>query len=476
MVLNFFLEPGRYPADMPAEYQHIQFWTNFLHNSVFFMGIGFAATFFIATHTLAWGGWFVAFKRIPEAIMTFLPIGAIFLLIMWLSTKMHWHGIYLWNDHHAQMTDELVKHKAPLVNIINYGLVIAVVLLWFGFAYTFRKLSLEEDVTGYAKNYAKKIVVSALFLPIAGFSSVFVILLLLMSIDIHWYSTMYYWYNGVSWWVSFVTFMTLLLLYLKTQGYLPNVNKEHFHDLGKYVFGFSVFWTYLWFSQFMLIWYSNNGEETIYFHTRMEKFPFVFFGNILLNFVLPFAILIMNSSKRSFGTLGLACTIVFLGHWNDFFQEIKPGVWYNVEHAYHEMHAGHGDAHGDAVKPSSTIDLDGAKVVLSQHTEGHVNEAPAGHGADAHATDAHAADAHAAHGDAAHGAHGHDAGLGSFYLGIHFPGLLEFGTFVGFLGLFMFWVFMMLSKAPLNATNDAYHEESNHHMTGVHDSFTAGGH
>jgi hypothetical protein len=294
--------------------------------------------------------------------------------------------------------------------------------------------------------------------------------------------------------VSAITVIILLLLWLKSLGYFPNVNQEHFHDLGKFAFGISVFWTYLWFSQFMLIWYANNGEETQYFDLRFQQFEPVFFLNIVMNFVLPFLVLIRNTSKRILGTLGFACIVIFMGHWIDFFQQIKPGVWHNLEHSYHQKHEGHGDAGHEghsSVLPSSDAFGGGKAMFMSnttndQHDGSHQDAAPHGeqpashadtaqHGEAEGAHDAHGADgaAHGEHADAhgdGHEAHGdghghHDAPtLKSFYLGIHAPGLLELGTFAGFLGLFLFVTLWHLSKASLNPVNDAYYEESNHHQ------------
>src|SRR5690606_25145089 len=127
------------------------------------------------------------------------------------------------------------------------------------------------------------------------------------------------------------------------------VNENHIHDLGKFLFAFSVFWTYLWFSQFMLIWYANIGEETIYFKERYNNYPILFFGNIAVNFLVPFLILMRNDTKRKFGSVGLVSIILLVAHWVDFFLMIKPAVLITASHAGHGHEAGdHGavDAHG----------------------------------------------------------------------------------------------------------------------------------
>ncbi len=452
LLLTFFLEPGRYPAGLDPKYLHTQFWTNILHNSFLFTGISFAALLFMVTHTLAWGGWHTAFKRVPEAMMMFLPVGALLLLVVALGTAFDWHGIYLWAEDGIEQHDKLVAHKSSFLNVPFYMIAIAIILLWGFFAYMLRKLSIQEDSEKFGSTYNRRLTISAIVLPIVAFTSAYVIWQVVMAIDVHWYSTMFAWYSTASVFVAMLTCLILMLLYLKRIGYFPNVTKDHFHDLGKYLFGLSVFWTYLWFSQFMLIWYSNNGEETGYFLLRQTQFPVVFYLNLLFNFVLPFLILIMNSAKRALGLLGFMSIVIFVGHWIDLFQAIKPGVWHNVEHSYHMQHESHGDAHG---KETSTYQLEStnqsAKGMLTSGGGEHTTT-DKGHG-----------EAHAEAGHKSGEAHGHSEHLGTFYLGIHFPGVLELGTLAGFLGLFLFVTFSNLAKAKLDPTNDPYLEESNHH-------------
>ena len=477
---------------------YIRFWTNLLHNSVFFVGIAFAALFFLATHTLAWGGWYITFKRVPEAMMMFLPFGAVLMSIIALAVFLDLPGtelLYLWSDERVLNPDDkanfdaLVYHKSSLLNPTIYFLTIAVLAIWTFFANKMRSLSVQQDQSEALRveNLKKLRFWGAVFLPIAGFSSAFVIWLWIMSVDVHWYSTLFAWYASVSMWVSFLCLMFLTILFLRYKGLLGNFTKEHMHDIGKYIFGFSVFWTYLWFSQFLLIWYANNGEETQYFHLRFEQFKPIFFINLLINFPLPFLVLMMNSSKRTYGTLGLIAGFVFLGHWIDFYQMIKPGVWHNYEHAHaHHSHDHSSDKkHGD-VYQLQPQDLAPAKAILTQNTPqpetnqpetpttttpetkddhaGHDHDHDHAHGDHGHAAHDHKDKAHdhAGH-DHAHGDHDHHS-LG-FFMGIHFPGLLEIGTLLGFLGLFLFIMFTYLSKASLLASNDPFLEESEHHHT-----------
>lgn len=489
----------------PEDMHHMRFWTNYLHNSVFFTGIAFTAVLFLAAHALAWGGWVAMFKRIPEAIMSFLWVGAILFLILGIAIYMHASGtelLYLWNDQSIldpldkENFDALAFHKSDFVNPFAYLLTVVVILAWTFFAVMFRKISIAEDTTPYTVTTAKSVpenvrknrIYAAAFLPIGGFSSAFVIWQWVMSVDTHWYSTLFAWYVTVSMWVSMLAVTFMMIIFLRGKGLLQKFTDEHMHDIGKYIFGFSVFWTYLWFSQFMLIWYANNGEETQYFFLRFEQFKVVFFANLLMNFVGPFFILMMNNSKRTLGTLGFVAGLVFLGHWLDFYQMIKPGVWYNYEHGLHSSHAGHDDhdAHGDNTYHMNET----PKAVLTTyqddtHGDDHNDE---GHGHDDHSHDAdHSDDSHghdadhghddnhgaaAGHDDHGHGGehahdeHGHHAEP-QFLMGVHFPGALEIGTMLGFLGLFLFVTFTALSRVSLYPPNDPYILESEYYDTGI---------
>ncbi len=508
-----------------SDHSHIRFWTNLLQNSVFFTGIAFASLFFIATHTVAWGGWQTIFKRIPEAMMMFLPVGIVLLGLIALAVSMDANGtdfLYLWSDEEALKNDHLVIHKSAFLNPFNYVLTLAVIALWTLFALVIRRLSLKQDENRALRkvNYEKIHMWSAIFLPIAGFSSAYAIWQWVMSVDPHWYSTLFAWYATVSVWVSAICLMYLIILFLQSRGHLQYFTKEHTHDLGKYIFGFSVFWTYLWFSQFMLIWYANNGEETQYFFLRFEQFRPVFFLNLIINFAIPFLSLMMNSAKRAKGTLGFMAGLVLFGHWLDYYQMIKPGVWYNWEHAQHAKHE-HSEDHkhdgehkkegehkhdGDHKKADhkehseNTYKLNSensAKPVLTDFqdtnkekhddknhgTAKNKNTSPEKDSAHNHEHDSashahdhgtahtdghdHGHDEHAkGHDEKAHEDHAHEHDHGTpFVMGIHFPGLYELGTLIGFLGLFLFITFTALSSASLMPKNDPYIDESkNHHV------------
>jgi Ni/Fe-hydrogenase subunit HybB-like protein len=439
---------------------HTRFWTNLLHNSVFFTGISFMSLFVWSAKSLAYAGWHTVFKRIWEANAQFLVVGLGLMTVIALGMFFKVHHLYHWADDTLRSTDVILKGKSGFLNPYTYlfATIGCLSLFYFVFARGLRKISIEQDeaqVNDFS-HYAKTKRLAGIFLPIAGFSSAALIWYWIMSIDPHWYSTMFAWYTTASWFVSAIAFTILILIYLKSRGYYQEVTTEHFHDLGKLMFGFSIFWTYLWFSQFMLIWYANIGEETIYFDERMRNYPILFWANLIMNFLFPLIILMRNDTKRKYGTLIFIALVVIFGHWLDFFQMIKPGAL----HTAHEMEhaaAGHGavsEATHGGVAPA-------AHAVTAEHA------VPAAHGAAEHAV---ATVANAAEHGAAAVAHGaeavaeHGEALAPFTTGFTLPGFLEIGTFFGFTALFLFFVFNQLTKASLVPKHDPYLQESlNHH-------------
>lgn len=308
-------------------------WAVLWHNSVFFTGIAVMGLFFVCVQYLAWAGWSSLIKRIPEAFGAFLPIGGAFLLIIFLLGQ---HDIFHWTHHDlydpsSPEYDKIIAGKSGYLNIPFFlGRMIVFISLWY-FAWTrIRKYSLSEDTLGTDEWYHKSGFASALFIILFAVSSSMVAWDWVMSIDTHWFSTMFGWYVFASWWVTALATITLICIILKENGYLKTMNDSHFHDLGKFVFAFSIFWTYVYFSQFLLIFYANLPEETVYFIERMRgydgKYAGLFFLNLFINFVFPFLGLMTRDSKRKFGMLKIMVIAVIAGHWLDFYQMIMPGV------------------------------------------------------------------------------------------------------------------------------------------------------
>lgn len=304
--------------------------TALLYNSFLFLGISIIGLFFCAVHEIGLGGWMVSLKRIGEAMSTFVPIAGVVLLI---SVIFGMHDIYHWThedlyDPNSPTYDSLLVQK---ISYLNAGFFtfrsITYIALWIGLVVWFRSNSLKLDKTGDRVYYNRSKVISAIFLVLFAVTSSTCSWDWLMSIDPHWYSTLYGWYCFASIFVSGLCTIALIAITLKKLGYLEFVTTEHLHDLGKMIFGFSIFWTYLWFSQFMLIWYGNIPEETLYFHQRFNGgYRFVFFLVLILNFVFPFFTLITAGAKRTYGLMLFVCPIIITGHWLDFYVLTMPGA------------------------------------------------------------------------------------------------------------------------------------------------------
>jgi hypothetical protein len=146
-----------------------------------------------------------------------------------------------------------------------------------------------------------------------------------MSIDVHWFSTLFGWYTFAGIWCSTMVVLVILTLYLKKLGYLPKVNDSHIHDLGKWTFATSFLWSYLWFSQYMLIWYANIGEEVVYYMMRIENFKMLYFGMFIVNFAFPMLLLMSREAKRHAGILTLVGVIILSSHWVDVYIMVSAG-------------------------------------------------------------------------------------------------------------------------------------------------------
>lgn len=228
------------------------------------------------------------------------------------------------NPHYDKLLDGKKAYLNPTGFIIRTLLYL---ICWVVIAHYLRKASLAEDLSnGSEAWYQKSKTLSAIFLIIWAVSSSMMAWDWVMSLDPHWYSTLFGWYNFISLWVASLCTMILILVYLKKKGYMQQLNENHLHDIGKYVFGFSIFWTYLWFSQFMLIWYANLPEETAWFLERKREYYPLFYGNLIINFFVPFLVLMRRNDKRSMTVLSIVSVILIISHWNDFFVMIMPAT------------------------------------------------------------------------------------------------------------------------------------------------------
>jgi hypothetical protein len=378
---------------------HEQTWSNLLMNNFMFMGMALCATFFLAVQYVAEVGWSAVIKRPLEAMGQSLPVaGGIMIVIIALGG----HHLYHWMDAElfdpkSPKYDEIIAGKSGFLNPTFFWIrVVAYFVIWTYFARLFRKnsmLSDEGDGVGY---WRKNRAAAAKFLVLFAVTESTMSWDFVMSVDTHWFSTLFAWYTFSGIFVTSIAALVFTVTYLKSKGYLPEVTEHHLHDIGKFMFAFSIFWTYLWFSQFMLIWYSNIPEEITYFMLRQDHYRGLWLASFFINFITPFVILMTRDAKRKLYLLMGMSIVVFIGHWIDTFVMVIPGSMITAGH-----HAAEGAAH------------------VAEHGEAAIS-------------------------------------IGSI-------GLMEIGTTIGFIGLFMYLVQHYLSKSPLVAKNHPMMEESLNH-------------
>ncbi len=317
-----------------------RFWAVLLQNSTYWLLTVNAAMFFLCVTTLAMGGWQIAFRRVPEAISSVVPVLGIITFVILLAIIFgHRTDIYHWLDTEAVANDKILNGKKGFLNPVFFVVASGVSIgLWWLLGKKMRTLSLQTDEGPMDYDTSKKwiwknTIWGSLFTVVFGLTVASTMpWLWLMSVDPHWYSTMYSWYTFASTFVSGLSLIALFVIYLKNQGKLEYVTDEHIHDLGKFMFAFSVFWTYLWFSQYMLIWYSNQPEETRYFVDRIGTatepgaYKGIFFFNLVVNFLCPLLILMKKGTKRNWTVVTFTAVLIILGHWVDFYQMIMPGT------------------------------------------------------------------------------------------------------------------------------------------------------
>lgn len=305
-------------------------WSNLLLGTFFFLAVSVGALFFIGVHSIGEAAWHTVIKRIPEAITQYVPVGSIFMLVLVILGFLGINDTWQWMDKSFRESDVLFQNSGKSA-WLNTPFFLARTVLYLGgwsyFAWKFRKLSIEQDAGGGLQTFKSNFKLSAVFLVFFAVTSSTSAWDWLMSIDVHWYSTLFGWYVFAGMFVSALITMLLVTVFLKKNGYLPSVNDNHIHDLAKYVFAFSVFWTYLWFSQYLLYWYSNIPEEVNYFLNRFKTdYKSIMILMLVINFAFPVVLLMHRYAKRNYNLLLFVGFILIFGHYLDLFQIIMPGT------------------------------------------------------------------------------------------------------------------------------------------------------
>jgi hypothetical protein len=303
----------------------LRIWSNLLVGTFFLLTIALGGALFVALTYVTGGGWHVAFRRIPEAMAKLLPVaGAAMLMVLGVGMSHYgwqhdWHG-----DAGTFWFKELwLTPWFWAVRAVVY------VLLWSLLAGRLVARSRKQDETGDAAITSGNVRISALFLVVYAITFSLASADWMMALEPLWFSTMWGVYNFAGMIQAALAVVIVLGLLLRApDGPLRGVfSDEHLHDLGKLLLGFSCFWMYIWFSQYMLIWYSNIPEETSYFITRTHG-PWgpIVVGSIVLNWVIPFFVLLPRPSKRNAGIMMKVAVVVLIGRWVDLYVMVFPST------------------------------------------------------------------------------------------------------------------------------------------------------
>jgi hypothetical protein len=305
-------------------------WANYLIVNYYFLSLAIGGAFFYVIQNITQSGWSTAFKRIPEAMMAYIPFAAGFFLLLYFGI----HHIYQWSQEKAVAADPILQHKAVYLNVPFFYLRMIIYLaLWVLFAGILRRLSLKEDLL----DPGNKDSILTLFNKSELYSKIFIFIFAItfslsafdwiMSIDAHWYSTIFAFKNVVAAFLHGVSILTLIVFILYKRGYFTFLNKYHLHDFARYIFMLSIIWGYFWFAQFMIIWYGNIPEETIYYYTRWQQgWKLIFFLEIGLNWAVPFLILLPVKTSRNMTVITVVIAFLVIGQYLDLFYQIIPGT------------------------------------------------------------------------------------------------------------------------------------------------------
>lgn len=299
-------------------------WANFLLNNYYFLSIAIGATFFLAIQYITQSGWSALFIRVPHAIGTYLPVAAF--LTFFLIFGMH--SLYHWSTPGAAAHDSIIEHKSPYLNVPFFFIRLFIFFtLWILMTTILRKNSLKEDHEGGLKYFHKSEFHSKIYIFILAITFSLATFDLIMSIDVHWVSTIFAVMNFISGFYHSIAIITLIILFLNRKGHFIHLNDSHLNDFSKYLFRLSILWAYLWFVQYLLIWFTNIPEETIYYVTRTEgNWRIYFFLNFILNFAIPFLVLLPKKTNSNKTIISFICIILIIGQWVDLYLQIMPGV------------------------------------------------------------------------------------------------------------------------------------------------------
>ncbi len=305
-------------------------WANYLIVNYYFLSLSLGAAFFLAIQSISQSGWSAAFKRVPEAMTAYIPFAAVFFLLIYFGV----HHLYGWSHRETVASDLLLQHKSVYLNVPFFFLrLITFFILWIIFTGIMRRISLKEDMLYPTDQTA----IMTLFNKSELFSKIFIFIFAItfslsafdwiMSLEAHWYSTIFALKNLVAAFLHGTSIVALIIFILHKRGYFSFLNEYHLHDFARYIFMLSIVWGYFWFAQFMIIWYGNIPEETAYYYIRWnEGWKVMFFLEIGLNWGIPFLVLLPVKTSRNLTVISIVILFLIIGQYLDLYMQIIPAT------------------------------------------------------------------------------------------------------------------------------------------------------
>jgi hypothetical protein len=302
-----------------------RFWPSLLLNGFYVVSLALSAMFFISVQRAVGARWSASLRRVPEALMMALPVVSLILLLLFggLQTLFPWArpGAF---DHAPAIAGKVHYLHAPWI----YVRMVGVLVVWSAFAFLFRSTSLRQDrePARSLELHRRLTRIAIIFVPVFALTFTAASFDYILSVDTQWFSTMFAVYVFAGTFVQGIAAVTLTTVLLKERGPLRDSISEHqLNDLGKMLFAFSVFWAYIWVCQYLLIWYGNIPDEVTYYATRTNgPWLYLFALNFVLNWVIPFTMLLSAGAKRSAKALKVVCLVLLAGHWLDLRLLIMP--------------------------------------------------------------------------------------------------------------------------------------------------------
>ena len=306
----------------------VVFFRSYLLNYCFFASLALGALFFVVLQHLTRAGWSVSVRRLAEFVAATLPLLAVLFLPLLVPAITGMEGVWEWTNKEAVARNALLQHKQPYLNVPFFIVRVAICfILWTWLARFYLKCSVEQDTSGDPNLTLRMQWWSGPAMLLYALTATVFAIDVVMSLNPHWYSTIfpvYVWSGGV---VGFFALLGLLVYAIQRSGRLTrSITVEHYHDIGKLAFGFVVFWAYIAFSQYMLMWYANIPEETVWYRPREGDTWWIGVSLVLLfgHFVGPFLALLSRYPKRRPGMLAVACAWLLLMHWLDVYYLVAP--------------------------------------------------------------------------------------------------------------------------------------------------------